>query len=278
MVRGAIKQNLARSNQPSSDGTTLYPIHFLDWDSDFFGFKMGSVDLSGIPAYNYSESAWQETVAEAHRQGYQFLLCQIDATAQLCANRILESGARIGDILMTFRRDLAPASWSTAGDSAIGEATEQDLPALFEMAAASFGYSRFLQDSRFEPEKARQLYRNWLAQSYQKERVLVAKSASDPGAAVLGFISLGLDCGTGPAVIRLLATHPDARGMGVGNRLMARVFDLALQAGLQAVQVGTQINNYGAIRFYEKMGFRCHHLKYRLHLWLDERVISKTGW
>jgi GNAT superfamily N-acetyltransferase len=51
---------------------------------------------------------------------------------------------------------------------------------------------------------------------------------------------------------------PQARGTGVGTRLMSTWLDKLRDAGVRGVHLGTLAENSGAVAFFEAMGFRSH--------------------
>jgi GNAT superfamily N-acetyltransferase len=63
----------------------------------------------------------------------------------------------------------------------------------------------------------------------------------------------GTDPGT--AVIRMLATDPAARGLGVGQALVEAAIDLAREHDCLAVRLSTQPMMTAAHRLYERLGF-----------------------
>jgi ribosomal protein S18 acetylase RimI-like enzyme len=58
------------------------------------------------------------------------------------------------------------------------------------------------------------------------------------------------------AEVRRVATHPAARGLGLGSRLVRAVVGHAGAAGLEMLTLGVRGNNHGAIQLYESLGFR----------------------
>jgi dTDP-4-amino-4,6-dideoxy-D-galactose acyltransferase len=62
-------------------------------------------------------------------------------------------------------------------------------------------------------------------------------------------------------VIDLIAIAAEARGRGAGRALVAHL----LATSPQRVDVGTQIANVGALRFYERLGFEVTETRYVLH-------------
>lgn len=82
--------------------------------------------------------------------------------------------------------------------------------------------------------------------------------ACDATGRVLGFVHVyarpGLE--TAPeAVVQALAVDADARGRGVGRRLMAAAEDWARRQGLRHVALHTHVRRADAHAFYEALGY-----------------------
>jgi ribosomal protein S18 acetylase RimI-like enzyme len=80
--------------------------------------------------------------------------------------------------------------------------------------------------------------------------------------AVVGTVTLVLGGGryaenheSGDAVIRMLATAPEARGTGVATALMEESLRRAREAGASVVRLATQPEMHAAHRLYERLGF-----------------------
>ncbi|GIF63746.1 hypothetical protein Ais01nite_17810 [Asanoa ishikariensis] len=58
------------------------------------------------------------------------------------------------------------------------------------------------------------------------------------------------------ADVQKVATHPAARGRGVGRLVTAALIDDARKAGIETLALGVRGNNHGAIELYERLGFR----------------------
>ena len=92
--------------------------------------------------------------------------------------------------------------------------------------------------------RSRGMYRNYLAVEGQE---------------VVGLVSLVLyktllHAG-GTALINELVVAEAARGRGIGRRLVRRVMAVARELGMDEIEVGTEIDNLTARRFYRAVGF-----------------------
>jgi ribosomal protein S18 acetylase RimI-like enzyme len=244
-----------------------YELHELDWDTKFFGMKMGEVllpTLSGM--INFSEQTWQRTLELAGYQNYQFLFCPFDVCHNEIAASISGLGATIGDILVTFSTPCTSEVKKRKLKYLVTEASLDDLPGITRIAHKAFSNSRFLQDPHFDRVRAEQFYPSWLRESFSNsEKILVIKEDQQ----VLGFISLKPESKTQTLIIRLIAVDDSRQGEGIGQTLIDQAMNIAVEQKFSRIQVGTQLTNYSAIKLYEKNSFRVMNAKYRYHIWLN---------
>lgn len=125
----------------------------------------------------------------------------------------------------------------------VRRAAPSDLDDLVELERTAFDSDRL----------SRAQYRRHL--DSDSARVLVARTDRPCllGAAVLFFRK-------GSAIARLysLASASDARGQGIGAKLMAAAEDAARQHGCRCMRLEVRSDNASAIRFYERLGYhRC---------------------
>ena len=73
---------------------------------------------------------------------------------------------------------------------------------------------------------------------------------------VVGLAAITLETWNRRAIVEHFYVALGVRGQGVGRRLMERVVELAQAAAMRCVWLETQTINYGAIQFYERLGFR----------------------
>ena len=74
-------------------------------------------------------------------------------------------------------------------------------------------------------------------------------------------------------IVDSLAVSPAARGSGIGTRLMDRAEDKARAMGKKTMSLDAIGENAGAIRLYERMGFKT--IRVRRSRWLELAIRSK---
>jgi putative acetyltransferase len=110
-----------------------------------------------------------------------------------------------------------------------------------------------LNEFTFELTPAEYRHHMTVEQMAQADTTLFV--ARDAGGAPLGMGCLRRHAGGVGEVKRMFVT-PEARGLGVGGAILARIEDLARQEGLSRVVLETGSNFDAAKRVYERGGFR----------------------
>jgi ribosomal protein S18 acetylase RimI-like enzyme len=72
---------------------------------------------------------------------------------------------------------------------------------------------------------------------------------------LVGFASMTIEAWNRRAVLRHLYVTREARRIGFGNALVTAAMEAARDRNARCVWVETQTVNYGAVRFYQSMGF-----------------------
>jgi ribosomal-protein-alanine acetyltransferase len=121
----------------------------------------------------------------------------------------------------------------------IRAARVSDLDTLVAMEEAVFDYDRM----------SRRQYRHHLGSA--NAVVLVAQDGQD----ILGSGLVFFRAGTQVARLYSLATAPQARGRGVGRRLLAALERKVRERGLTRLRLEVRTDNAGAIGLYEKAGY-----------------------
>lgn len=228
---------------------------FLEWDTEFFGRRIGQIDAPAVSA-----EAWSRTRdwARSNRLDCLYLLAPAeDPSVGLSAQN---AGFRLVDVRLTLE-------WESAGpplaaESALRHPTEADLPALRAIARVSHTDSRFYADPHFSRDRCDALYETWIEKSCRgwADEVWVAEREERP----IGYVTIHREAEAGAARIGLIAVAPDARGQGIGEHLIRRS-----QAGFQRLTTVTQGRNIGAQRLYQRCGFVSSAVGLWFHLWFE---------
>lgn len=176
-------------------------------------------------------------------------------------SRFLEmSGFRLVDTNLTFARRRTDPGPET--EARVRMAVPADEGAVVALARDSFTLDRFHLDPEVPKATADRLKGEWVRNYFKGERgAAMAVAETGNGKGIAGFL-LFLLAGNG-LVIDLVAVSHDHRSQGLAGAMTR--FGERYFPEVETLRVGTQIGNAGAIRCYQKLGFRLEHSHYVFH-------------
>lgn len=233
-------------------------LEMLDWDSDFFGIRIASLNLDGA-----TDSSIRAAEAEAHAAGVQCLYGGLDPVDINATIRVQMLGYRLVDVATTSQLAPREATIPRPDGIEVRRGTEADLSRLQPMIDQLAEWSRFAVDPRFGLEAARRLQsahaRRAASADNDTHSLVVAENASGP----LAFVTR--------------SHHPAPRVDGVGAtargaRAGAYLFEDARAWANPATLLGGPIatRNVRALRYINRCGYRLWQVRYLYHRWLDE--------
>ena len=234
------------------------PCRLLEWDSEFFGRRIGRVCAARIgPADVERIREW------ADAEGVECLYYLAPAADAESVRTAEEAGFRLTDIRMTRVRDLE------GGFGALPEGVEpfrrEDIPALRAIARVGHRDSRFYFDGNFPRDRCDALYETWIEKNCAggANAVLVVRHA----ASVAGYMAVKL-ARDETGILDLMAVAPERRQGGVGHRLVQGSLAWLAGQGCRHFRVVTQGRNVGSARIFEDFGFRTSTVEHFYHFWL----------
>lgn len=237
------------------------PCDFLDWDSNFFGFRIGRIRENLLT---------KELVELADEWGRQneirclYFLAHVDdaLTTQLAQAH----GFQLVDVRITFECRITAPPMPMPGF--LRPARSDDIPVLESKARAGFMDTRFFYDAGFPRLRVEDLYAAWIRRDFDDKDsiVLVATSENDRP---LGYISCRLSPGQESAEIGLIGVSPGARGQGAGQSLVNGALNWAGERGASRMEIVTQGRNVAAQRLYQRCGFLTRSVELWYHKWYD---------
>jgi dTDP-4-amino-4,6-dideoxy-D-galactose acyltransferase len=236
----------------------LAPCDVLDWDSEFFGFRIARVRKSFLTAETVS------TLIEwCHREQVRCLYFLASGDSFKTTDLAQTNGFKLTDVRCTLSR--GPES-NLGSVESVRIFEESDLPALRRIAAVSHRDSRFYHDPNFPDRRCDELYATWIDRSCHgfAEAVLIVERDRQ----IAGYVSCHVSL-NGTGAIGLLAVGEGHRGQGLGRQLVVAAMRYFSDAGCLQVNVATQGRNCAAQRLYQNCGFRSTSMELWYHRWFD---------
>ncbi|MDD3876097.1 MAG: GNAT family N-acetyltransferase [Bacteroidales bacterium] len=228
-------------------------IEKLFWDSNFFGYPVGKLELKQTTDFDlmsFKENA----------QKYQ--LVYIFSEEELKCD---DPSLTLNDIKVTFLKKLCEELSDSIPECTPYIFNSADYSELESLALESGKYSRFKTDQNFKNNEFEKLYKKWIFESVKKnitQEVLVYRKEKQ----IAGFVSIVKNYNY-IAQIGLIAVLKDFQGYGVGGILMKNAERFAFMHKYAKMQVVTQLNNIQAVSFYKKHSYSIQKKTFIYHFW-----------
>ena len=226
----------------------------LQWDSDFFGLRIGRTDIA-------SNEEWRMLQQEAISLRKQYDLIYVFSEQELPTDT---NGMRLVDTKTIYAKSIDSSTIMPA----TVEHYQESLPNadLYRLALVSGVYSRFRLDDSLPIDSYERMYRCWMERSVDgsmADVVLVHRTDDQ----IDGMITLKIYDDI--AHIGLVAVDKGAQGRGIGTMLVKAV-EAYLQTNttVRHLKVVTQWANKPACYLYEKNGFFVEEKTNIYHWWL----------
>jgi len=225
-------------------------IKIKEWDSEFFGFSIGVLDISSGISLK-SETNRDRTCSCVY-------VCSEDCDA---LNTFKLRGYTSTGVyeLITFSKTLS----DDVIFSDVDAYTSHEYGKLKRLGRLAGHTSRFKHDLRFLPHLDR-LYDTWVQNSVEgslADEVFISSCDTE----VTGLITLKVDCDCGQ--IGLLAVDELSQGKGLATNLLKSVESYCYRKKIFRINVATQGDNIGATKCYLKNGYTVSERKYVSHYW-----------
>jgi dTDP-4-amino-4,6-dideoxy-D-galactose acyltransferase len=225
----------------------------LDWDSSFFGYPVGRLDIT------------QNSLLEPDKfikETASFKLVYIFSTIALKFEGLFQADTKV-----TLSKSISDKNKIT-NDILFCDKYyrgKHDIKQIEELAFESGQYSRFRKDPNFLNNEFERLYRKWINHSLLKinaiETLVLSKSKE-----IIGLITIEKKNET-TSKIGLIAVHPSYQGLGIGKKLIDDTEIYSVNHGFQKLEVITQLENEHAMKFYLKNQFSVKSIIHIYHYW-----------
>lgn len=231
---------------------SMYNIAKLDWDSQFFGYEIGRLDLFNEDLFDY---VGFENAARAYSLVYIFSPYEIDSNYIKLVDKkvILTQKLTLGEIKSPLKDGIR--EFDKKVDS------YNDLRTLVLQSGV---FSRFFLDENFVNDEYNKLYTAWLDNSILDSRTKIFMAFDENK--LMGFITLE-NRDNNYASIGLITVAEGARGKGIGTKLINRAINQSIIDKNDTIEVITQLDNKAAMNLYKKSNFTIKNINNIYHYW-----------
>jgi len=223
-----------------------FKIQKLIWDSTFFGFEIGKMEVNNI----LDDKSFKNLIEKS-----SFQMVQIFSKNDL--SKLLN--LKPTDIKLTFAKK--PSMIKNYNNI---KTVDRDLDQkLYSLARQAGKFSRYNEDIKLK-SKFELMYKIWMKKSLDRDladEVFVHQN----GNIINGMVTVKKSFNY--AKIGLIAVDKMSQSKGVGSQLIDRVENWALNQNLEYIFVDTQKENFVACKFYEKNKFNLSETIYIYHVW-----------
>lgn len=223
-------------------------IEKVNWDSDFFGYNVGKLNVYSVDDYN--------NFLKENKNEYK-LIYLFSKTELKLENQNIKKV----DNKLTFIKVIENQNIENVNNS-IKELTinSDNFESILELAYLSGIYSRFKLDNNFKNEEFKKLYKVWITNSNQKKIIVKCQNES-----ILGFVLYSID--KDKAIIELISVSESTQGQGIASELIHEIEKIGQKNNCKSIEVVTQGNNLPAINLYKKNNFNLFNSVLIYHYW-----------
>ena len=239
----------------------------LEWDSEFFGREIATLHPRVL-----TPRVLELALARCAAARTECLYFLGDVTSPSSLALAESAGFRCVDDRLTYGIAAGGLPETAADGRKVRPGKAGDAHTLMEIAAESYGDSRYFHDPGFPRALCRQFYRDWIQKSLAgrfDDAVLVAEEEGR----VVGYVSCR-ELTPNLGLIGLVGIAEEARGRGLGRLLVNEALGWFARRGLPAVQVVTQGRNVAAQGLYEACGFRLERHEKWFHRWFERAELQ----
>lgn len=232
-------------------------IEYLDWDSDFFGLKIGKCIYSKVIDN-----------IDLNTKGFDliYLFSQIRLSNYI--NELKDEKC-----LLNCSLENANVRSNIINPNIVIESFDRDIHSynkLLSLVYESGAKSRFKIDDKFAENSFKDLYKKWLDNSLNGNLAidtLVALYDNE----IVGFLTYGSKDDI-TADITLTAVDSSIRGQKVATTLIERFKYIVKEKGYKFASVVTQFTNEPALNLYQKNFFKIKNITYIYHIWNNDTI------
>ena len=241
------------------------------WETEMFGLPaatLGPMIVAGEDEASREVRARLLAAArdELRQRSVRHTTIRVDPVDLATIHSAEAAGFIVTDVV--FHQAVRLSDWNASSQLPAAEASDgvecrdaklEDVPELREIAAGAYTKDRFHADPAIEDHRADAAYATWIENSCRGLADLVTVLVRD--GRPRGFMTANLNRTAHKHLelligkIWLVGLAAEERGRGSGHALMRYTVNRLAELNADIVEVGTQVSNHAALRFYARAGF-----------------------
>jgi dTDP-4-amino-4,6-dideoxy-D-galactose acyltransferase len=237
---------------------------YLDWDSAFFGFRIGRAKAAHL-----TDKSVTEILAWCHHNLIDCLYFLADSASAETTTVAEKNNFQFVDVRVSLECSITSEAPADPTESKVRAVSERDISLLQNIARISHRDSRFYYDVNFPESLCNALYETWIEKSCHgwADYVLVGEHEGKPASYLTCHHT-----GTQTGQIGLLGVGEAAQGKGLGTALVKQALRWFKERGVTRIAVTTQGRNVRGQRLYQKCGFLTSEVQLWYHRWSSPRT------
>lgn len=233
-------------------------IEKLNWDSDFFGIKIGKFVIQ-------NEKDFDEIKFKEEANDEKFELIYVFKFHELITPEIVvKTGLQLTDIMILTSKRFQKEYFLKNTYEFRTELKEQELRECYYIAETIAKVSRFFKEPKIGEKKTKALYKKWIENTLNKsfaDGLFIVKDSNS----IIGIDLIKTENKTGSC--SLIGVHPNHKGRGIGKNLWDQSFGYwANEKEIEQCRVSFSFQNSESFNFHLKIGFnRIEEIKYIYH-------------
>jgi len=238
-------------------------VEYLEWDSQFFGFNIGRIDLKKD---HLTPEALDSALLEARNNHLKCLYLEIPFGLPEVVAYCSENEFYLVDLKTTLSKTLSIKKNKFRSKNITYKIKDEYYPFFKIIIGEISRQSRYFYDPKFGTKNCLRLYEEWLRKSiYEKfcNDIIIYIKDKKPA----GFITVRIKSGI--PFIDLLGVSNEIQKKGIGACLIDEVERSMSKSGHKVLKVVTQGHNVRALRLYQRKKFKIESVNIFYHKWLD---------
>lgn len=237
------------------------------FDSELLDWSCARVDFIIAADHGAARRLLERFMARANEREVLYVTARVPAGDFVAIHALEEAGFVTLDSVVTLVRSTSTGAqiFPPAVRCRLGASSDADAAA--QLARRAYTVDRFHSDPLIPSERADAVFERWLRNSFdgpQADAVVIAEDVDG----LAGFVTCKVLGGWGDRLGTIPLVAADRPGRGVGSAMISLAVRWFSERGVTAVEVGTQLANPSAIRFYERCGFGTASTSITLRRWM----------